>query len=306
MKNIISIENVSKAFGKHKALKNVSLQIEKGEIFALLGPNGAGKTTLISAICGLCRQSSGNITVNSFNTVTHYKNTRNQIGLVPQELPLDGFESVFNSCQFSRGLFGLKDNRSHIEKILKTLSLFDKRDEQIFGLSGGMKRRLLIAKALAHEPKILFLDEPTAGVDVSLRRDIWRLIEDQKKIGVTIILTTHYIEEAEQLADRVGIINAGEIILVKEKTALMNEFSKKTTFIKLNKQLKDLSFMKKSKKISLIENGMTLKLTGINDATNELQALVNSLSQKGIGFKEINTVDNSLEDIFLDLLFQRF
>ena len=302
MKNIISIENVSKAFGKHQALKNVSLQIEKGEIFALLGPNGAGKTTLISAICGLCRQSSGNITVNSFNTVTHYKNTRNQIGLVPQELPLDGFESVFNSCQFSRGLFGLKDNRSHIEKILKALSLFDKRDEQIFGLSGGMKRRLLIAKALAHEPKILFLDEPTAGVDVSLRRDIWRLIEDQKKIGVTIILTTHYIEEAEQLADRVGIINAGEIILVKEKTALMNEFSKKTTLIKLNERLKDLSFMKKSKKISLIENGMTLKLTGINDATNELQALVNSLSQKGIGFKEINTVDNSLEDIFLDLV----
>ena len=302
MKNIMSIENVSKAFGKHKALKNVSLQIEKGEIFALLGPNGAGKTTLISAICGLCRQSSGNITVNSFNTVTHYKNTRNQIGLVPQELPLDGFESVFNSCQFSRGLFGLKDNRSHIEKILKALSLFDKRDEQIFGLSGGMKRRLLIAKALAHEPKILFLDEPTAGVDVSLRRDIWRLIEDQKKTGVTIILTTHYIEEAEQLADRVGIINAGEIILVKEKTALMNEFSKKTTLIKLNERLKDLSFMKKSKKISLIENGMTLKLTGINDATNELQALVNSLSQKGIGFKEINTVDNSLEDIFLDLV----
>ena len=302
MKNIISIENVSKAFGKHKALKNVSLQIEKGEIFALLGPNGAGKTTLISAICGLCRQSSGNITVNSFNTVTHYKNTRNQIGLVPQELPLDGFESVFNSCQFSRGLFGLKDNRSHIERILKALSLFDKRDEQIFGLSGGMKRRLLIAKALAHEPKILFLDEPTAGVDVSLRRDIWRLIEDQKKIGVTIILTTHYIEEAEQLADRVGIINSGEIILVKEKTALMNEFSKKTTLIKLNERLKDLSFMKKSKKISLIENGMTLKLTGINDASNELQDLVNSLSQKGIGFKEINTVDNSLEDIFLDLV----
>lgn len=302
MKNIISIENVSKAFGKHKALKNVSLQIEKGEIFALLGPNGAGKTTLISAICGLCRQSSGNITVNSFNTVTHYKNTRNQIGLVPQELPLDGFESVFNSCQFSRGLFGLKDNRSHIEKTLKALSLFDKRDEQIFGLSGGMKRRLLIAKALAHEPKILFLDEPTAGVDVSLRRDIWRLIEDQKKTGVTIILTTHYIEEAEQLADRVGIINSGEIILVKEKTALMNEFSKKTTLIKLNERLKDLSFMKKSKKISLIENGMTLKLTGINDASNELQALVNSLSQKGIGFKEINTVDNSLEDIFLDLV----
>ena len=302
MKNIISIENVSKAFGKHKALKNVSLQIEKGEIFALLGPNGAGKTTLISAICGLCRQSNGNITVNSFNTVTHYKNTRNQIGLVPQELPLDGFESVFNSCQFSRGLFGLKDNRSHIEKTLKALSLFDKRDEQIFGLSGGMKRRLLIAKALAHEPKILFLDEPTAGVDVSLRRDIWRLIEDQKKIGVTIILTTHYIEEAEQLADRVGIINSGEIILVKEKTALMNEFSKKTTLIKLNERLKDLSFMKKSKKISLIENGMTLKLTGINDASNELQALVNSLSQKGIGFNEINTVDNSLEDIFLDLV----
>jgi len=302
MKNLISIKNVSKAFGKHKALNNVSLEIEKGEIFALLGPNGAGKTTLISAICGLCRQSTGNITVNSFNTVSHYKDTRNQIGLVPQELPLDGFESVYNSCQFSRGLFGLKDNRVHIENILKALSLFDKRDEQIFGLSGGMKRRLLIAKALAHEPKILFLDEPTAGVDVSLRRDIWKLIENQKKEGVTIILTTHYIEEAEQLADRVGIINSGEIILVKEKTTLMKEFSKKTTFIRLNKQLKDHSFMKKNKKISVIENGMALKLVGINSASNELQALVNLLSQKGISFTEINTVDNSLEDIFLDLV----
>ena len=302
MKNLISIKNVSKEFGKHKALNNVSLEIEKGEIFALLGPNGAGKTTLISAICGLCRQSSGDITVNSFNTVTHYKDTRNQIGLVPQELPLDGFESVYNSCQFSRGLFGLKDNQIHIENILKALSLFDKRDEQIFGLSGGMKRRLLIAKALAHEPKILFLDEPTAGVDVSLRRDIWKLIEDQKKKGVTIILTTHYIEEAEQLADRVGIINSGEIILVKEKNTLMSEFSKKTTFIKLNKQLKDHSFMKKNKKISVIENGMTLKLIGINSASNELQGLVNLLSQQGIAFTEINTVDNSLEDIFLDLV----
>lgn len=302
MKNLISIKNVSKEFGKHKALNNVSLEIEKGEIFALLGPNGAGKTTLISAICGLCRQSSGDITVNSFNTLTHYKDTRDQIGLVPQELPLDGFESVYNSCQFSRGLFGLKDNQIHIENILKALSLFDKRDEQIFGLSGGMKRRLLIAKALAHEPKILFLDEPTAGVDVSLRRDIWKLIKDQKKKGVTIILTTHYIEEAEQLADRVGIINSGEIILVKEKNTLMSEFSKKTTFIKLNKQLKDHSFMKKNKKISVIENGMTLKLIGINSASNELQDLVNLLSQKGIGFTEINTVDNSLEDIFLDLV----
>ena len=302
MKSLISIQNVSKAFGKHKALNNVSLEIEKGEIFALLGPNGAGKTTLISAICGLCRQSSGDITVNSFNTVTHYKDTRNQIGLVPQELPLDGFESVYNSCQFSRGLFGLKDNRNHIENILKALSLFDKRDEQIFGLSGGMKRRLLIAKALAHEPRILFLDEPTAGVDVSLRRDIWKLIEDQKKIGVTIILTTHYIEEAEQLADRVGIINSGEIILVKEKNSLMSEFSKKTTFIRLNKQLQDHSFVKKNKNISVVENGMALKLIGINSESNELQVLVNLLSQKGIGFTEINTVDNSLEDIFLDLV----
>ena len=302
MKSLISIKNVSKAFGKHKALNNVSLEIEKGEIFALLGPNGAGKTTLISAICGLCRQSSGDITVNNFNTVTHYKDTRNQIGLVPQELPLDGFESVYNSCQFSRGLFGLKDNRTHIEKILKALSLFDKRDEQIFGLSGGMKRRLLIAKALAHEPKILFLDEPTAGVDVSLRRDIWKLIEDQKKIGVTIILTTHYIEEAERLADRVGIINSGEIILVKEKNSLMSEFSKKTTFIRLNKQLEDHSFVKKNKNISVVENGMTLKLIGINSESNELQVLVNLLAQKGIGFTEINTVDNSLEDIFLDLV----
>ena len=196
----------------------------------------------------------------------------------------------------------MKESQGHIENILKALSLFDKRDEQIFGLSGGMKRRLLIAKALAHEPKILFLDEPTAGVDVSLRRDIWKLIEDQKKKGVTIILTTHYIEEAEQLADRVGIINSGEIILVNNKTALMSEFSKKTTFIRLNKKLKDHSFIKENKKISIIENGMTLKLVGINNTSNELQALVNSLSQRGIGFTEINTVDNSLEDIFLDLV----
>ena len=302
MKSQISIENVSKVFGRHKALNNVSLEIKEGEIFALLGPNGAGKTTLISAICGLCKQSNGNIKVNNFDTLTHYKETRNQIGLVPQELPLDGFESVYNSCQFSRGLFGLKDSRDHIEKILKTLSLFDKRDEQIFGLSGGMKRRLLIAKALAHEPKILFLDEPTAGVDVSLRRDIWKLIEDQKKMGVTIILTTHYIEEAEQLADRVGIINSGEIILVKEKTALMSEFSKKTTFIRLSKKLKDTSFVKKNNKISLTDNGMTLKLVGINNKSNELQSIVNLLSQNGIAFTEINTVDNSLEDIFLDLV----
>ena len=302
MKSQISIENVSKVFGRHKALNNVSLEIKEGEIFALLGPNGAGKTTLISAICGLCRQSRGNIKVNDFDTLSHYKETRNQIGLVPQELPLDGFESVYNSCQFSRGLFGLKDSRDHIDKTLKTLSLFDKRDEQIFGLSGGMKRRLLIAKALAHEPKILFLDEPTAGVDVSLRRDIWKLIEDQKKMGVTIILTTHYIEEAEQLADRVGIINSGEIILVKEKTALMSEFSKKTTFIRLSKKLKNLSFMKKNKKISLTDNGMTLKLVGINNTSNELQSIVNLLSQNGIAFTEINTVDNSLEDIFLDLV----
>ena len=302
MKSQISIENVSKVFGRHKALNNVSLEIKEGEIFALLGPNGAGKTTLISAICGLSRQSSGNIKVNDFDTLSQYKETRNQIGLVPQELALDGIERVYNSCEFSRGLFGLKDSRDHIEKILKTLSLFDKRDEQIFGLSGGMKRRLLIAKALAHEPKILFLDEPTAGVDVALRRDIWKLIEDQKKMGVTIILTTHYIEEAEQLADRVGIINTGEIILVKEKTTLMSEFSKKTTFIRLTKKLKDLSFMKKNKKISLTENGMTLKLVGINNTSNELQSIVNLLSQNGIAFTEINTVDNSLEDIFLDLV----
>ena len=280
MKNLISIKNVSKEFGKHKALNNVSLEIEKGEIFALLGPNGAGKTTLISAICGLCRQSSGDITVNSFNTVTHYKDTRNQIGLVPQELPLDGFESVYNSCQFSRGLFGLKDNQIHIENILKALSLFDKRDEQIFGLSGGMKRRLLIAKALAHEPKILFLDEPTAGVDVSLRRDIWKLIEDQKKKGVTIILTTHYIEEAEQLADRVGIINSGEIILVKEKNTLMSEFSKKTTFIKLNKQLKDHSFIKKNKKIS--EKDLTFKRPGTGIEPYKLKKVIGRFTKKNI------------------------
>jgi ABC-2 type transport system ATP-binding protein len=302
MDTLISVKDLTKSFGSENALSNVSLNIKEGEIFALLGPNGAGKTTLISCICGLVKQTEGQITIKSYNTITHYRETRKLIGLVPQELPFDSFESVYNTCEFSRGLFGLKPNRDHIKNVLKSLSLLEKKDQQIFGLSGGMKRRLLIAKALSHEPRILFLDEPTAGVDVALRKDLWKLISQLKKNGVTIILTTHYIEEAEQLADRVGIINSGKIVLVKEKASLMKEFNNKSTVINLKKKMTGLADGLAKKNISLIGNGRQLKYSSSNKKENNLQSILSVLSRKKIEFTEINTVNNSLEDIFLELV----
>ena len=302
MKSQISIENVSKVFGRHKALKNVFLEIKEGEIFALLGPNGAGKTTLISAICGLCRQTSGNIKVNNFDTLTHYKETRNQIGLVPQELPLDGFESVYNSCQFSRGLFGLKDSRDHIEKILKTLSLFDKRDEQIFGLSGGMKRRLLIAKALAHEPKILFLDEPTAGVDINLRRDMWRAVRELKEKGVTIILTTHYIEEAEAISDRVSVINNGEIIITDNKNDLMQKMGQKNLTIEFQEPFNEIPSSLGTYNLKM-NNNISLTYTYDSQGSSTgITALLQDIKSAGLKLKDLNSSQTSLETIFEKLL----
>ncbi len=302
MKSLISVNNLSKSFGSAKALSNVSLDIKRGEIFALLGPNGAGKTTLISCICGLTKQSTGNIRINNYDTISNFRETRKLIGLVPQELPFDSFESVYNTCQFSRGLFGMDSNDVYIKEVLKSLSLLEKKDLQIFGLSGGMKRRLLIAKALSHEPKILFLDEPTAGVDVALRKELWELISNLKKNGVTIILTTHYIEEAEQLADRVGIINSGKLVLVKEKADLMQEFNKKSTIITLRKKMQILSKELKDLNISLIESGNKIKYISANGENNNLQSILNYLSKEKIDYSEINTVNNSLEDIFLELI----
>ena len=302
MNSLISVSNLSKSFGSENALSNISLDIKRGEIFALLGPNGAGKTTLISCVCGLTRQSTGNIRINNYDTISNFRETRKLIGLVPQELPFDSFESVYNTCQFSRGLFGMSPNDTYIKGVLKSLSLLEKKDQQIFGLSGGMKRRLLIAKALSHEPKILFLDEPTAGVDVALRKELWELISNLKKKGVTIILTTHYIEEAEQLADRVGIINSGKLVLVKDKADLMQEFNKKSTIISLKKRMLRLSKQLKDSNISLIENGNKLKYISANGESTNLQSILNYLSKEKVDYSEINTVNNSLEDIFLELI----
>lgn len=235
---ILKVSNLSKTYaGGFEALKDISLEIQKGEIIALLGPNGAGKTTLISAICGIVRPSTGQITVGGFDIARDYRKTRALIGLVPQELTTDSFESVYNTVAFSRGLFGRAPNHTHLEKVLKDLSLWDKKDNKIITLSGGMKRRVLIAKALAHEPTVLFLDEPTAGVDVSLRKDMWKIVNELRESGVTIILTTHYIEEAEEIADRVGVINNGEIILIESKQELMQKLGKKQLILEDRKSV---------------------------------------------------------------------
>ena len=238
MQPVISIRDLTKTYaGGFEALKSVDLDINKGEIFGLLGPNGAGKTTLINIVCGIVTKSSGSVSVNGYDNVNDFRETRACIGLVPQELPTETFESPYNVCRFSRGLFGKPPNPDHIEKVLKSISLWDKKDEKIMMLSGGMKRRVLIAKALSHEPDILFLDEPTAGVDVELRQDMWNVIAELRESGVTVILTTHYIEEAEQLADRVGVINHGEVIVVEEKTKLMRELGKKELVLHLTESI---------------------------------------------------------------------
>jgi ABC-2 type transport system ATP-binding protein len=304
MNKILSISHLSKIYQSgFQALKDINLEISKGEIFALLGQNGAGKTTLISIICGIVNPSSGQVLVDGKNIIGNYKEARSLIGLVPQELSTDSFETVWNTVVFSRGLYGKSANPALIEKILKDLSLWEKRNNKIMTLSGGMKRRLMIAKALSHEPKILFLDEPTAGVDVSLRRDMWELVRDLKNSGTTVILTTHYIEEAEEMADRIGIIRNGELILVKEKLALMKQLGKKELILQLPTPLTSIP-------VGLDIPGLSLsadqfELTYTYDANGEQMGIgevLRRLSEGGIAFKDLHTKQSSLEEIFVNLV----
>ncbi|WP_420414548.1 ABC transporter ATP-binding protein [Roseibium sp.] len=304
MPPILSVENLEKTYdGGFQALKSVSLEIQKGEVFALLGPNGAGKTTLISTICGLVRPTAGAITVGGHNALKDYRAARRMIGLVPQEMPTAPFEIVGDTVAFSRGLFGLKPKPELIEKILKDLTLWEKRKNPIMALSGGMKRRLLVAKALAHEPEVLFLDEPTAGVDVELRHDMWRIVGELKDKGVTIILTTHYIEEAEEMADRVGVINKGEIILVEDKKELMQKLGRKVLTLSLNAAIQTLPPTLEKYDLILSEDGGSLTYT--YDTQRErtgITALLTDLSEAGVHFHDLQTDQSSLEDIFVDLV----
>ncbi len=304
MSAIISVSNLNKIYtGGFQALNNVSLDIRRGEIFALLGPNGAGKTTLISIICGIVNPSSGTISADGSDIVRDFRAARSKIGLVPQELCTDGFESVLATVRFSRGLFGKPPNPAYIEQILRQLSLWDKKDSRIMSLSGGMKRRVMIAKALSHEPEILFLDEPTAGVDVELRRDMWDMVRGLRERGVTIILTTHYIEEAEEMADRIGVINKGEIILVEDKLALMDKLGQKQLRLQLQKPLAVLPLELQSYPLSLGSEGMELiyhfdtqsEHTGIADLFRRLDA-------HGIDYRDLQSRQRSLEDIFVSLV----
>ena len=304
MTAIISVNNLSKTYASGlQALKNINLEIRRGEIFALLGPNGAGKTTLIGTICGIVNPTDGKVLVGGHDIVKAYRAARSMIGLVPQELTTDAFESVWGTVSFSRGLFGKKANPQHIEKVLKDLSLWSRKDSKIITLSGGMKRRLLIAKALSHEPKILFLDEPTAGVDVDLRRDMWRLVRSLRESGVTIILTTHYIDEAEQMADRVGVINKGEIILVENKVELMMKLGRKQLTLQLHDPLTAVPPELAGHHLELSGNGSELIYT--YDTQGErpgIAALLDDLDKAGIQFKDLQTTQSSLEDIFVSLL----
>lgn len=301
---MIDIRGLTKTYsGGFEALKNVSLAINKSEIFALLGPNGAGKTTLINIVCGITRLSQGEVLVDGHDIVSDFRLTRAKIGLVPQEMPTESFETVWNTCRFSRGLFGKAANPEHLAKVLKSLSLWDRKDTKSMELSGGMKRRVLIAKALAHEPDILFLDEPTAGVDVELRQDMWNVVKALREEGVTVILTTHYIEEAEQLADRVGVINHGEIILVEEKDRLMREMGKKQLTLHLYEQLDTVPASLNKYKLELSDDRQALiynydtkgEHTGITD-------LIKELRDAEIRFNDLQTSQSSLEDIFVDLV----
>ena len=304
MQPILDVRNLNKTYaGGFEALKDVSLEIERGEIFGLLGPNGAGKTTLISIVCGIVNPTSGTVLVGGNDIVTDYRATRAMIGLVPQELPVETFESVWNTLRFSRGLFGKPPNPAHIEKVLRSLSLWDRKDSPIMGLSGGMKRRVLIAKALAHEPELLFLDEPTAGVDVELRQAMWNVVRELRESGVTVILTTHYIEEAEQMADRVGVINHGEIILVKETASLMRELGKKQLFLMLNEPLEQVPAGLSEFGLELGDGGNELVYT--YDSQRErtgITTLLGELEKQGISFHDLNTSQSSLEEIFVDLV----
>ncbi|MGB0701968.1 MAG: ABC transporter ATP-binding protein [Pseudohongiellaceae bacterium] len=301
---ILKISDLCKTYsGGFNALKNVSLEIGKGEIVALLGPNGAGKTTLISAICGIVRPTSGKITVAGFDIVNDYRKTRSLIGLVPQELTTDSFETVFNTVSFSRGLFGRPPDPAHIERVLTALSLWDKRDSKIITLSGGMKRRVLIAKALSHEPSVLFLDEPTAGVDVSLRKDMWKIVRELRESGVTIILTTHYIEEAEEIADRVGVINHGEMVLIEDKQILMRKLGQKQLMLDLVEPLRQLPASLADFALDLTEHGTRLIYTfDSHEQRTDITALLDGLKSAGIAFRDLQTSQSSLEDIFVNLV----
>ncbi|QPQ55805.1 ABC transporter ATP-binding protein [Allosphingosinicella flava] len=307
MQPVIEVKGVTKTYASgHQALKSVDLDIRKGEIFALLGPNGAGKTTLINIVCGIVTPSSGTVRADGFDIQRDYRETRSRIGLVPQELTTDAFEAVIDTVTFSRGLFGKSRNPAYIEKILKDLSLWDKRKAKIKELSGGMKRRVMIAKALSHEPDILFLDEPTAGVDVELRRDMWKLVRQLRENGVTIILTTHYIEEAEEMADRVGVINQGELILVEEKSALMRKLGKKELTVYLADPMERVPSELSDWNLTLKADGNELEY--IFDAHEErtgIPSLLRAMSDLGIAFKDLNTRQSSLEDIFVSLVHER-
>ncbi len=304
MAPVVSVSNLSKTYASgFQALKGVSLDIEEGEILALLGPNGAGKTTLISIICGIVNPSGGKVAVNGFDVVRDFRQTRAMIGLVPQELTTDAFETVWNTVSFSRGLHGKKPDPAHIEKVLKDLSLWDKKDNMLRELSGGMKRRVLIAKALSHEPRVLFLDEPTAGVDVSLRKSMWEVVERLRASGVTIILTTHYIEEAEEIADRIAVINGGEILLVEEKAALMSKLGRKQLRVDLAQPIDEVPEMLSSYSLSLEENGQCLIYDYDTSAERTgITALLAALSEAGIRLRDISTRQSSLEDIFVEIV----
>ena len=302
--NQISINNLSKIYKNgFNALKSVNLNIKKGEIFAMLGPNGAGKTTLISIICGIVKPSSGKVTVDDFDIIDDYRETRSRIGLVPQELTLEQFETVFNNVSYSRGLYGKNPDPQHIEKILKQLSLWDKKDQRLRQLSGGMKRRVLIAKALSHEPSILFLDEPTAGVDVELRQDMWKIVEELRATGVTIILTTHYIEEAEAIADRVGVINQGEIIVVEDTKELLKKMGHKKLTVDLQEEISKIPDSLDKYKLVLGKNKMSIDYTyNVQAEQTGITNLLQDIKDAGLKLKDLKTEQSTLEKIFVSLV----
>ena len=302
--NQIVISNLSKVYENgFNALKKIDLNIKKGEILAMLGPNGAGKTTLISIICGIVKPTSGKVTVENFDIIDHYRETRSRIGLVPQELTLEQFETVFNNVSYSRGLYGKKPNPNHIEKVLKQLSLWDKKDLILRQLSGGMKRRVLIAKALSHEPQILFLDEPTAGVDVELRQEMWKVVKSLRETGVTIILTTHYIEEAEAIADRVGVINQGELIVVEEKKELLKKMGHKTLTVQLQEEVKEIPDSIKKYNLSIGNDKISLNYTyNLQEKQTGITNLLQDIKDSGLKLKDLKTEQSNLEKIFVTLV----
>jgi len=304
MQPIVSIKDISKTYSSgHQALKSMSLDVLRGEILALLGPNGAGKTTLISIICGIVNASTGSVKVDGHDIVTDFRKTRALIGLVPQELTLGAFDHVINTLRFSRGLFGKKPNTAYLDNLLKSLSLWDKRNSEIMTLSGGMKRRVLIAKALAHEPTILFLDEPTAGVDVELRKDMWALVHNLRESGVTIILTTHYIDEAEEIADRVGVINKGELLLVDDKKNIMHMLGKKQMMIELKKSVATVPDVLSDWALELSSDGDQLTYTyDPNNQRTGVSGLLDAIRDADLSIKDVNTSQSSLEDIFVSLV----